>query len=106
MTAVLAPVLSLPRPRPAVDALERAWRELPQWEDAVTDSLGHGVASELLALWALSRIGPVGEESLAILPELTQEDGLARLGGPMLRDLVQVAFSLGAAWGARRECSR
>lgn len=106
MTALLAPVLTLRVAPPELDQLERAWHDLAAWEELVMDSLGQGVAGRLLALWALSRAGATAAESLGVMPQLVGEEGWARQGGPLLRDMMLMAFSLGAAWEARRGCSR
>ncbi len=75
-----------------------AWRLLPDVEDELRDDLGTAMASRVLALWALSRIGSgISEEGLSVA-DLFDDDLRPRFSDWLLEDVAVMAFALGASW--------
>jgi hypothetical protein len=74
-----------------------AWRNFGEWEERIDSQFGEDLGDDMLVLWALLRFG--GSADLeALLGELVTDDLMPTFGGTLVRDIVRVAFALGAAW--------
>lgn len=83
--------------RAIADAMWPAWRTLTTWEERAAEEFGSLLGRLLLLLWAVHRFAGV-DQALVVCEELVD------LGAydPLLADIAELAFALGAAWGA--EC--
>lgn len=92
----------LPLLRPGDDVLHEtaermwpAWRSLTTWEDRAAGEFGQLLGQLVLLLWGVHRFSGV-DEPLVIYEELTD----AGTYDPLLADIAEMAFALGASWGA------
>ena len=83
------------------DRLWSAWCGLQSWEDAVDDEMGDRLGDVVLLLWAVHRFAGVEGGEVILDSVLDGEvDPVDR--DPVLHDLVQVAFAMGASWASSR----
>lgn len=78
-----------------------AWRSLQGWEDAVDDEMGDQLGDVVLLLWAVHRFAGLDGAERIIESVLDGEDAPPETD-PVLHDIVQVAFAMGASWAGSR----
>ncbi len=98
-------VLSLPLERmpascAAADMLWPAWQSLARWEETSAAELGLPFGELIVLLWSLHRFGgtEVGRIVAGELFDRLSEDGC----DPLLEDVAECAFALGAGWAEAR----
>lgn len=84
----------------AAELLWPAWQSLARWEGTSADELGSPFGELVVLLWSLRRFG--GAEADPLAGELP---GRMREGAcdPLLEDLAECAFALGAGWAEARQ---
>jgi len=92
---------SLGRRTSAAMRLWPAWRALDEWEGLASDELGGSLGELLVLLWSVRRL-LFATESLALFNEFIDEELHPEFSDPLLEDIVEVAFALGAAWANDR----
>lgn len=87
--------------RAMAEELWPSWRELADLEEVAAHHFGPGLAELLLVLWAISRAGAGSDEGSWMLDELISDDLSPGFGGPLISDMLSMAFALGTGWGLR-----
>jgi len=78
-----------------------AWRGLQGWEETVDDEIGDQLGDVVLLLWAVHRFAGL-EGAEVILDLVLDSEALGPGTDPILHDIVQVAFAMGASWAGSR----
>jgi hypothetical protein len=78
-----------------------AWKGLNRWEETIADELPELLGDLILLLWSVHRLGE-GSVGGALLDAAVDEDLRPTMSDPVLDDIVQLAFALGAAWAEDR----
>jgi hypothetical protein len=88
--------------RPNAMRLWPAWKGLNRWEETVASELPELLGGLILLLWSIHRLGE-GSAGGALLDAAVDEDLRPTMSDPVLDDIVELAFALGAAWAEGRE---
>jgi hypothetical protein len=78
--------------RRAGERMWPAWRSLEDWETASAAEFGESLAELVLLLWSVHRFA--GTDAVILAQEIS-DFGVC---DPLLQDVTEMAFALGAAW--------
>lgn len=87
--------------RPAAAGLWPAWKGLERWEETAADELSEPLGELIVLLWTVHRFG-AASIGTALLDFVVDEELHPTIYDPVLDDIVEMAFALGAAWAAER----
>jgi len=79
-----------------------AWHNVDEWEEKSSDELGARLGDLLIVLWSVRRFA-VLEECETMIDDLLDEALTPGVSSPMVEDLVEFAFAIGAAWAHSQE---
>ena len=74
-----------------------SWPELARWEDRAEEEFGPQLADLIVVLWSLHRLGATAE-GIALLQQITDAEADGESVDPVLQDILDMSFALGAAW--------
>jgi hypothetical protein len=90
--------------RRAADQIWPAWQALEHWEETSVAELGPPFGELVLLLWSLHRFGGT-EAGIVLASELLDRLPVGARLDPVLEDIVECAFALGAGWAGARGAS-
>jgi hypothetical protein len=87
--------------RAAADQMWPAWKGLNRWEETAAEELDQVLGEFILLLWSVYRFAP-SVDGPALFDQILDADLHPTFNDPVLEDIVEVAFALGAAWADDR----
>ncbi len=87
--------------RDAAARMWPAWKGLNRWEDTASGDFEAVLGEFILLLWSVHRFGP-GDDGTALFDQIVDDGMPPTFSDPVLEDIVEVAFALGAAWAEDR----
>ncbi len=105
MTAVAAQIIAFPGTgaqwRHAAGQIWPAWRALCRWEETSATELGLPFGELVVLLWALHRFGD-SDAGVVVAADLLDDLSGGGWSDPLLADVAECAFALGAGWAESR----
>jgi hypothetical protein len=83
--------------RSVADEMWPAWQALNRWEENVERDLGESLGELVVLLWGVHRLAGVSPGAV-LVDEMLEGGLLDELLTPLVHDIVETAFALGAAW--------
>jgi hypothetical protein len=87
--------------RSAAPQMWPAWKGLNRWEETASADFEAVLGEFILLLWSVHRFGP-GDDGTALFDHIVDDNLHPTFSDPVLEDIVEVAFALGAAWAEDR----
>jgi hypothetical protein len=87
--------------RSAADQMWPAWKGLNRWEETAASELDAVLGEFILLLWSVYRFAPT-QDGPALFDQILDGNLHPSFSDPVLEDIVEVAFALGAAWADDR----